>query len=874
MADIRKYCALASILLLVYSAVSARHITGGELSYTLIGSTGGTNNYQVTLRLYRDCFSTGAQLDNTAYFGVFEKTATGFTFYQSHSIGMSNRETLTLRSPGKCIDNPPAVCYEVGVYTFTVSLPASPYGYTISYQRCCRIENISNVNGSGQNGATYTAEIPGTQVHPQAPLNTSATFMARDTVVVCEDNYFVYDFGAYDRDGDSLSYSFCSAYSGGSTRDPQPSIPSTPPHSPLSYSYGFNASSPMGANVTIDSKTGLVSGIAPAAGIYVVTVCVSEIRDGVLINTHRKDIQIKVASCTIAAASLSPEYVNCDSFTMSFQNRSNSSLIRTYYWDFGVPGTSEDISTQTRPSFTYPDTGTYRIKLVTNRGEECADSATAIVKVYPGFNPDFNFTEGCKDVAIFFSDRTITRYGVVNSWQWDFGVPGIVTDVSSLKNSSYTFTSPGTYNVSLQVASDKGCSKNIIKELIVRERPLLSVPKDTLICDIDTITLTATGPPGTYTWAPDEAVTAVSGPTIRVSPDRTTDYVVSLTTVPGCTSRDTVKVNVVSFVTLEAGEGFTMCLTDSVQLKPFSNGLRYEWEPAATMNDPTAKEPYIKPVDPTTVYRVTSYIGKCAASDQLVVKAVPYPNVSISSDTAICYGDKVSLVAEGGAFYQWSPLTAIRGASGPNPEVAPHETTQYTVSVADTLGCPKPSHAEVLVTVVPPVPAFAGNDTVAVIDQPLQLQASGAELYKWSPASYLDRDDISNPVATFVSDVGDRITYSVKVSTPEGCFAYDTLVVRIFRTAPDIFVATAFTPDGDGLNDEFRAIPVGIKQFEYLKIYNRWGQLMFSTSDPTKGWDGRYKGVLQATDTFVWMVKGTDYLGRMITKKGTMVLMR
>lgn len=862
------------ILLLVCSAASARHITGGELSYILTSSSGGSNVYQVTLRLYRDCFSSGAQLDNVAFFGVFAKTASGTSLHQSLTANMNNRETLTLRSPGKCIDNPPSVCYEVGIYTFTVNLPASTYGYTISYQRCCRIENISNVSGSGQIGATYTAEIPGTLVHPEAPKNSSANFWAKDTVVVCEDNYFAYDFGATDRDGDSLSYSLCSAYSGGSSRDPQPNVPTTPPHSPVPYSYGFSASSPMGANVTINSKTGLVSGVAPAAGIYVVTVCVSEIRNGIVINVHRKDIQIKVASCSIASATLLPEYVNCDSFTVSFQNRSSSPLIRSYYWDFGDTRRSNDFSTEARPTYTYQDTGTYRVKLVTNRGEECADSTFTIVKVYPGFNADFSFSEGCKDVAIFFNDRTTARYGVVNSWQWDFGVTTVGDDVSTSRNNSYTYTTSGTYNVSLIVGTNKGCSKTVVKELVVRDKPLLTVPKDTLMCDVDTIAITANGAPGTYTWSPAYNISPTSGATVMVSPDRTTDYVVSLTTVPGCTSLDTITVNVVSFVTLEAGAGFTMCLTDSVQLKPFSNGLRYEWEPVATMADATVKEPFVTPVDPATVYSVTSYIGKCFARDELVIRTVPYPEVRVSPDTAICYGDKISLFAEGGANYQWTPLTGLRGASSPTPEVSPPVTTIYTVSVTDILGCPKPTEARVVVTVIPPVPAFAGNDTVAVLDQPLQLQATGAEFYKWSPAGYLSKDDIANPIATFVSDVGDRVTYAVKVSTPEGCYAYDTVTVRIFRTAPDIFVATAFTPDGDGLNDEFRALPVGIKLFEYLKLYNRWGQLMFSTNDPSRGWDGKYNGVQQATDTFVWMVKGTDYLGRPIVKKGTMVLMR
>lgn len=874
MSEVIKYWVVLIIGLFSCSALYARHITGGELSYVYISSTGNTHTYQITLKLYRDCFSTGAQLDPAAAISIFTKNASGTsTSAQNFTINMSRQETMRLGTPGKCIDNPPLVCYEVGTYIFSVSLPATPYGYTITYQRCCRIENMSNVAASGQTGATYTADIPGYAIADDAPKNSSATYSTKDTVIVCEDNFFMYDFGAVDSDGDSLSYNFAAAYVGGSPGNPQP-VPAGPPYSSVPYSFGFGPMSPMGGNVTIDRKTGLVSGIAPAAGIYVVTVAVFEYRKGKLINAHRKDIQIKVASCSIAAASLQPEYMVCDSFTVSFQNRSTSSLIRTYYWDFGVENRSDDISTDMRPTFTYPDTGTYRLMLITNRGEDCSDTAFSNVKVYPGFYPGFVYSEGCKDVPIFFRDTTKTRYGVVDTWSWDFGDGSTTTDVSQENRSPYTYTSSGTYTVSLTVSNSKGCMKTVSNELIVRDRPLLSVPHDTLMCDIDTISLAATGAPGTYTWTPDYNIRPLTGAVVQVSPDVTTTYSVSLTTVPGCTSVDTVRVRVVSFVTLDAGPDLLICLTDPVQLDPFSNGLTYSWEPAATLQDPLVKQPIATPVDALTTYTVTAYIGKCFARDDIRVRAVPYPDVRVSNDTSICYGEQVQLFADGGAYYRWSPVAAINNYSIPNPVVAPGTTTIYTVSVTDTLGCPKPTNKDIIVTVIPPVPAFAGNDTVAVLNQPLQLKATGAAFYKWSPGSYLSSTDIADPIATFVADVGDKVTYSVKVSTPEGCFAYDTMSVRIFKTAPDIFVATAFTPNNDGLNDYFRATPVGIKEFDYLKIYNRWGQLMFSTADSEEGWDGKFKGVEQASDTFVWMVKGTDYLGRSIVKKGTMVLIR
>ena len=873
MPEVRKYFFATILCLSFCSALTARHITGGELSYVNTGVSGNDFTYQVTLKLYRDCFSTGAQLDPVVPITVYQKNAAGSAYFQNYDISMTRKDVLTLRSPGECIDNPPAVCYEVGVYIFTVVLPASPYGYTISFQRCCRIENMSNVAASGQVGATYTADIPGTLILQDAPKNSSPVFATKDTVIVCEDNFFQYDFGATDKDGDSLSYSFCAAYTGGSPGNPQPNPAVAPPYANVPYAFGFGASSPMGANVSLNTKTGLVSGVAPASGVYVVTVCVSEYRKGVLFNIHRKDIQIKVASCSMAAASLEPEYVSCDGFTVDFRNRSTSPLIRTQFWDFGVAGRTDDTSTLARPSFTFPDTGIYRIMLITNRNDNCSDTAFSVVKVYPGFFPGFTFSEGCKEVPIHFRDTTKANYGIVDSWLWDFGVPSASNDTSRSKQPPFTFTESGTYQVALTVSSSKGCMSTVRTDLVIRDKPLLSVPHDTLMCNIDTIAVSATGPPGTYVWAPDYNIRA-TGATALLSPDVTTSYTVSLTTVPGCTSTDTIRVKVVNFVTLEAGRDTTICLTDGVQFNPFSDGLTYTWAPAETLNDPNAKQPVATPDAAFTVYNITAHIGKCSASDNIRVRTVPYPDVRVINDSSICYGERIQLFAEGGAFYRWSPALSVSNFNVPDPFVSPPVTTTYTVSVTDTVGCPKPSFKDVVITVIPPVPAFAGNDTAVVLEQPLQLQATGAEIYKWSPASYLSNADIPDPVATFVSEVNDKVNFSVKVSTKEGCFAYDTINIKVFRTAPDIFVADAFTPNNDGLNDFFRAMPVGIKQFDYIKIFNRWGQLMFSSNTSEEGWDGTFKGKEQASDTFVWMVRGTDYLGRIISKKGTLLLLR
>lgn len=90
----------------------------------------------------------------------------------------------------------------------------------------------------------------------------------------------------------------------------------------------------------------------------------------------------------------------------------------------------------------------------------------------------------------------------------------------------------------------------------------------------------------------------------------------------------------------------------------------------------------------------------------------------------------------------------------------------------------------------------------------------------------------------------------------------------------DIYVPRVFTPNNDGKNDEVRPILVGITTFHYFNIYNRWGNLVFSTKDANAGWDGRFKGVLQPVETYLWIAEGLDKDKKKVTRRGMISLVR
>jgi gliding motility-associated-like protein len=89
-----------------------------------------------------------------------------------------------------------------------------------------------------------------------------------------------------------------------------------------------------------------------------------------------------------------------------------------------------------------------------------------------------------------------------------------------------------------------------------------------------------------------------------------------------------------------------------------------------------------------------------------------------------------------------------------------------------------------------------------------------------------------------------------------------------------MYIPNAFTPNGDGHNDRFRFIPVGIVDYKYFRIYNRWGAEIYSSTDFRAGWDGYFKGMPAPIDTYIWILEGVDYTGKEITKKGTVTLIR
>jgi gliding motility-associated-like protein len=294
-------------------------------------------------------------------------------------------------------------------------------------------------------------------------------------------------------------------------------------------------------------------------------------------------------------------------------------------------------------------------------------------------------------------------------------------------------------------------------------------------------------------------------------------------------------------------------------------------------------------------FRIIVQNGVCPADTSAIAMithiATPFPSASFSpADTSICFGTTANLnaIINIGTSYTWihnQPLSGILNGNVttvPFPIIAtasPAASGNYILAVQNG-GCPNVLLDTFRIRVLPKITVFAGNDTSIVIGQPLLFQSSAdnsAISYLWTPSTGLNDPSLLQPTAILTDAMLNGVyfkSYELTVKNAIGCSASDTIVLRIFKTPPSIFVPNAFTPNHDGNNDVLRPILAGIERLDYFRVYNRYGQLVFQTHTPGEGWDGTFGGMPQDTNTYVYVVQAMDYTGQLIQQKGTSILLR
>jgi gliding motility-associated-like protein len=388
------------------------------------------------------------------------------------------------------------------------------------------------------------------------------------------------------------------------------------------------------------------------------------------------------------------------------------------------------------------------------------------------------------------------------------------------------------------------------------------------------ITVSASGGNSSYQYSLD-GVNFQSSNIFNVAPG---NYTVTVKDNLGCTTSFNTIVGMTSNLSVTPLTDPTICEGHSTQLQLNSNATVYAWSPAAGLSDATIKNPVANPTV-TTQYIVTATLGRCSANDTVIVNVNAAPIPDAGSDGFICYGQTYQLQGSGGTSFSWAPSSYLDNPVSPNPIATPPKTTTYVLSiVSDLNGCNSLVTDSMFVDVTPPIKVKTfPYDTIGYPGDVFQIRALSPipnpnYIYSWSPAYGLNNPAIDTPRVT-VGAIGSDVVYQVTISTPAGCKGEGYVRLRVFK-GPDIYVATGFTPNGDGKNDKFTPFPVGIKQMNYFRVFNRWGQLVFSSTTLHDGWDGTLGGKEQGAGVYVWMAEAITNDNKVITKKGTVVLIR
>ena len=300
-----------------------------------------------------------------------------------------------------------------------------------------------------------------------------------------------------------------------------------------------------------------------------------------------------------------------------------------------------------------------------------------------------------------------------------------------------------------------------------------------------------------------------------------------------------------------------------------TGGTTYNWTGpngfASIIDTPTIVN--VNPIQDGTYTVIAANPAGCSDTAAITISVKPSPLAAIANaDTAICLHDTVQLFAGGGSSYRWVPATGLSSATIFNPRASPATSTNYAVVVANAFSCTDTAHVTITVNV--PVVANAGPDKTIIRGTTIILEGSIQGLsnnYFWSPASAFTNPQLLQPMVTPQADA----VYVLAATSANGCgSSSDTVAVKVYQ---EIYVPTAFTPDGDGLNDTWSIAALNAFPAFELMVYNRYGQLVFSNRNVVKPWDGKYKGEPVPPGAYVYTIN----LGIGIrTIKGTVLVIR
>ena len=493
----------------------------------------------------------------------------------------------------------------------------------------------------------------------------------------------------------------------------------------------------------------------------------------------------------------------------------------------------------------------------------------------------------CYPLDTTFTDNSIVSPPATRVWN-TFNGQTINNNLATITPTTYT--TRGTYTISLTESTSNGCSNTATYTFIVNGPVAnITVSRDT-ICKGKSITfsISDTSDVGSWYWDFGDGVVGDTGVSpithiFNYHPTGGSSPVELIYWSPGknCVESTPIKPIYIYEVIASFTRNHGLTLQDTAHCLGLTDTLTNTSQNSTTntwnFGDGSSISTTVSPLHTYTaqgIYNVQLSIQNTSLGcvDTIVKQMIIYPpfnNEAVNSDT-ICFAQTASLTATGnGITYTWTPVSGLSSTSIANPTASPSVTTTYTLTSKDSNGCIDTTSA--LVFVHQPPKLVNLSDTI-IIGQTITLpggQAAGFT-YSWTPTTSLSCTSCPTPVFNGTNSA----TYTESI-TFGSCFNLQSTFTITVEPLSTINLPDAFTPNGDGTNDVIYVSSLGLKSLNYFKIFNRWGELVFQSTDFKDGWDGTYQGTPQNIETYVYEVSAIAYIGnKTVTKKGYIKLLK
>lgn len=554
--------------------------------------------------------------------------------------------------------------------------------------------------------------------------------------------------------------------------------------------------------------------------------------------------------------------------------------VNSWSWDFGDGSTS----TLQNPSHTYANPGNYKVKLVLKSIIGCQSNVLekTVFIAAPPVSKIGVASPLCVNTNISFRDESTSQDGNIIAWEWDFGDN---TAISTLQHPTHLFATAGTYNVKLTTTTSFNCKNTIIRSFVIKNPAEISFD-DPGSCVNDFVVFKAkvlTGSVTSWFWNFGDGTNDVSQNT-KAEPvhkyNAAGQYTVTLTAVSndGCNSvfSRVIKISGANpQPVFEVVDASGLCSNKEVFFKnkstiPFGNITKLEWffqyngvssVPDLVDVNPQFDEIYSfkYPKNHLAInYRVVlrAYSGSVCFQQSLptIVTVNGSPSLSFLAPAELCLnnfrillnGKDINSIAGTGKYTGKGVVDGVYF----DPAVAGIGSHEIVYSFLTPKGCADTIKQTIKVLDIPEVDA--GEDLNILLAGEKQIQAKilkGQNLtFKWSPSKGLSDDKILNPIASPT----ETTKYILTVTSPQGCYVADEVLVSVYQE-PNI--PNAFSPNGDGYNDTWV-----IKYLESfvnasIKIFNRYGQVVFESQQYNTPWDGRFKGIDVPVGVYYYIIE-------------------